>query len=584
MTGIANVIEWAQLVEWTLLALAAANVWRRHRTSSATWLALTFSALALVVIVGRLLPEDQSEPTIVLRLLLVVLALFPYLLYRFVTSMVERRRWAWVAAHVLTAALIIWMLIIPSLPQPGEPRTGAFIVFLVLFLSQWSFLLGRVAWRLWRAGAGQPSVARKRMRTMALAASILAAVLVSSSAESDDETQASNVATSALGLLAAPLFFIGFDPPKFLRLLWRQREDAALRTAEVNLVQATSREDVANAWLPRVSELVGGEGAVLFDVDGSVLAIHKFSSADIEAARQLVSEDDPRYDAVERGAHRVLAMRNGTLVVGTGPLTPFFGEDELRMLASSSVVADLSLGRARLFELEREAGDAMRDFVAIASHDLRTPVTVIAGFTELMQDQWDTVTDEQKQEFLGAIARQVHHLDRLIGDLLTVSKLDVRELDVFRQPVDVRDVVQTVVGELDVDVTVRDPSGGSVRAFADPDHLSRMVRNYLANAVTYGSPPYSLDIALEDGDVIVCVRDAGQGVPDEFAPRLFEKFARADKKKSKSVHGTGLGLSIVRGLARSNGGDAWYERNQPVGACFCFKVPTSDSDIKSAHA
>ena len=80
------------------------------------------------------------------------------------------------------------------------------------------------------------------------------------------------------------------------------------------------------------------------------------------------------------------------------------------------------------------------------------------------------------------------------------------------------------------------------------------------------------------------VRDAGPGVPDDFVPRLFEKFARLDKKKSKSVQGTGLGLSIVRGLADNNGGEAWYEPNQPAGACFCFRLPVATVTNEVAHA
>jgi signal transduction histidine kinase len=334
-----------------------------------------------------------------------------------------------------------------------------------------------------------------------------------------------------------------------------------------------------------VSELVGGKGAVLFDMDRTVLANHNFPMTEIEDARTLLPPSDaPRYDAVGVGPYRVLTMHNGWLVVAIGPLTPFFADDELQMLGASSVVADLSLGRARLFELERQTGDAMRDFVAIASHDLRTPVTVIAGFADLMQMQWDAVTDDEKRDYLKAISRQVTHLRRLIDDLLTVSKLDVRELDVFRQSVDVEHVVREVIDELASDAEVHvDGSATDTHAFADADHVSRMIRNYLANAKTYGQPPVSVEIASDGASVIVRVRDHGPGVPDEFIPRLFEKFSRLDKKKSKAVGGTGLGLSIVAGLATSNGGDAWYEPNQPTGACFCLRLPAAPVSSRAAH-
>jgi signal transduction histidine kinase len=588
VTKLAEIIRWVQLAEWTLLAAAAVNLWRRNRSPSATWLALTFGSIAVVVVAGFALPEDPTALTLALRLLLAVLALFPYLLYRFVTSMVARRRWAWIAAHVLTAGSIVGSFLIPSLPQPGEARTPGFTILLIAFLAQWGFLLMRVSWLLWRAGsAGQPVVARKRMRTMAVGASMLVLILVASGAGSSGAQDGPiDIALSALGLIAAPLFFLGFDPPRTLRLVWRQREEADLRTAEIGLVRAVSRTEVASAWLPRVSELVGGQGAVIFDMDETVLAAHNFPDGEVAHARDLLPPaDSARYDAVEVGPYRVVTMHNGWLVVSIGALTPFFGDDELRMLGASSVVADLALGRARLFELERQAGEAMRDFVAIASHDLRTPVTVIAGFTDLMQMQWNTVTDEEKQDYLRAIARQVTHLSRLIDDLLTVSKLDVRELDVFRQPVDVERIAHEVVEELGNEATVIVAGAAAhVRAWADSDHVSRMIRNYLANAKTYGRAPISVEIGREDSSVVVRVRDAGSGVPADFVGNLFEKFARLDKKKSKAVGGTGLGLSIVRGLATNNGGDAWYEPNEPAGSVFCVRLPLAAPSHETAHA
>ena len=584
---LAEAIRLVQVAEWALLALAALNLWRTRRTSATTWLALTFCALALVVLAGLALPDGHTETTLLVRALVALLALFPYFLFRFVHTMVACARLAWITTHVLTVAAIAGAFLVTSIARPGDPRTPDYVVFVVVFVVQWAYLLSSAAWRLWRAGSRQPAVARKRMRTMAAAASLLAlAILTSASGSSAGaEPGAVELVQSAIGLLAAPLFLLGFDPPRFLRVLWRQREEADLRSTEIGLVRAVSRPDVANAWLPSVSELVGGNGAVIFDMDRSVLANHNFPEDEIQrASAMLPSADTPRYDAVEVGPYRILTMHNGWLVVAVGPLTPFFGDDELRMLGASSVVADLSLGRARLFELERQATDAIRDFVAIASHDLRTPVTVIAGFSDLMQMQWDTISDEDKRDYLRAISRQVTHLRRLIDDLLTVSKLDVRELDVFPQPVDLARIAHDVVEEAGIDADVRiDASVDEYRALADAEHVSRMLRNYLANAQTYGRPPVTVEVGREDGSLVVRVRDHGPGVPDEFVPKLFEKFSRLDKKKSKAVGGTGLGLSIVAGLAASNGGAAWYEPNHPTGATFCFKLPTATMPTEAAH-
>ena len=111
----------------------------------------------------------------------------------------------------------------------------------------------------------------------------------------------------------------------------------------------------------------------------------------------------------------------------------------------------------------------------------------------------------------------------------------------------------------------------------DADLLKRILRNYLTNAFNYGADPIELSARPVNGWIEFRIADSGEGVPPEFVPRLFEKFARADKKISKASQGTGLGLSIVRGLARAMGGDAFYESNRPSEAVFGVRLPTSSA-------
>ena len=106
------------------------------------------------------------------------------------------------------------------------------------------------------------------------------------------------------------------------------------------------------------------------------------------------------------------------------------------------------------------------------------------------------------------------------------------------------------------------------RVLADPDHLHQMLTNYVANALKYGRAPYTIDSRMDNGFVEIRVSDRGDGVPEAFVPRLFERFAQAGQGDG----GTGLGLSIVRGLAVAQGGDAWYEPCEPHGGCFGIRL------------
>ena len=112
-------------------------------------------------------------------------------------------------------------------------------------------------------------------------------------------------------------------------------------------------------------------------------------------------------------------------------------------------------------------------------------------------------------------------------------------------------------------------------AVVDPAHLTRILDNYVGNAVKYGDPPICIEAELVGDFVELRVRDHGPGVPPELVPRLFTKFDRGDTPATRATHGTGLGLSIVKGLAEANHGDARYQRNEPNGGCFVVRLPAA---------
>ncbi len=217
--------------------------------------------------------------------------------------------------------------------------------------------------------------------------------------------------------------------------------------------------------------------------------------------------------------------------------------------------------------------EALREFVAIASHDLRGPLTGILGMASLLNRRWSDIDTQRRIEMLSSIERQGHVLARLIDDLLTVSRIEAGQIDTAIELITLRKAVKTLVddttaGDAEVEIV-----GDDLAVACDGDHLRRIVGNYLVNALKYGEAPIRVEIRDAGPWAEIRVCDCGDGVPEELVPRLFGKFARGERSREKG--GTGLGLSIVKGLARANGGEAWYEPNEPRGSCFGVRLRKS---------
>ena len=271
------------------------------------------------------------------------------------------------------------------------------------------------------------------------------------------------------------------------------------------------------------------------------------------------------------------------VLVGTGPVqVPARRKDgSLREISLS--LTDVSDGTSKRYvlavvrdvttvvEAERtlqRMNEAMRDFVATASHDLRTPLTTVLGFARTLRDHPDTLGADERDSCIDAIVRGATQATRLVDDLLTLSQLQAGVIATYVEAVPVAAVAREAAARsgVEADVDVDD----SVTVAADAHHLERILGNYLTNAARYGRPPIRITDATEDGHVVLRVCDAGDGVPADFEPRLFTAFARVEPATGE---GTGLGLSIIKGLAEANRGDVLYERLPAGGVCFGVRLP-----------
>lgn len=222
----------------------------------------------------------------------------------------------------------------------------------------------------------------------------------------------------------------------------------------------------------------------------------------------------------------------------------------------------------------RAANESIRGFIDVAAHDLRSPLASIAGFSALLTDDDVDLHDEEARAAISSINRQSAHMGRLIDDLLTMSSIDGGGLAPHPEEVNVAEAIDECVrsdSALSQVVSISCPP--DLVALADPHHLTRILDNYLQNALKYGAAPIQVVAARVGDQVEIRVLDHGPGVPGQFAPSLFGKFARAHTPSTRALPGTGLGLSIVRGLAEANGGRAEYEPNQPHGSCFIVRLP-----------
>ncbi|MCW2956014.1 MAG: Sensory box histidine kinase/response regulator [Thermoleophilia bacterium] len=576
-------LRYANVSLFCLLAVVAAHRWHSLRQQAALWVTSTFVVLALVSLIGLVLPENSDSAGVeqLGKLNIALLGLFPFCLYRFGLAFSTPSRVIKLIGAGFTVAITTWTLALPYVPETGEARPMWFEVWLWAFLAHWTVLSTIVAVRLWREGHDQPGAVRNRMRMMALAAATLAvALIIAGSANSP----AMGIVTQLVGMASGVLFLLGYAPPRALRMAWRHKEQEAVNEATQKLMSATSASELELDLLPRVVALIGGRGAAIVDSFGEPLALHGVSRDEVEGA--LASSGGTDTDATIR-----LEFPYGSLVVWTTAYTPLFGDEELSMLRSLGVFMGLALERQQYVHglqaseaVSREEAGALRvttaqlreadrlksQYLAMAAHELRTPLTAIAGFSSTMLNMWDRLKPSETHEFVSIIDGQTARLMRLVDDLLTLSRIEAGVLASRPKPLDVSLVVRQTVRELGADqVDVRCPDGLTV--LADDDQFRQIVVNYVSNAIKYGAEPIYVSATTLDGFVCVSVCDSGVGVPDEFVPRLFERFSRDGSRSD--LEGTGLGLSIVRGLAEAQGGEAWYEPHEPHGSCFKLKVP-----------
>jgi two-component system phosphate regulon sensor histidine kinase PhoR len=287
------------------------------------------------------------------------------------------------------------------------------------------------------------------------------------------------------------------------------------------------------------------------------LAIQKFVTRSLKSRTPV--EDDV---TVYRNGERILNIKSAPLL-DVGP-------EPIGMLIVFSDVTQL-----------RRLEDMRRDFVANVSHEIKTPLTAIKGFVETLH-QHPVESPEESNRFLGIISKHVDRLNTIIEDLLMLSRIENEgeRGEIKHEKSRLRDILHNAVQicrpRAD-EKRIRIELGGDegLSAMVDPVLLEQAVVNLLDNAVKYSDPEKSVRILARtvEHEIQIQVQDHGIGIEKKHLPRLFERFYRVDKARSRALGGTGLGLSIVKHIAQAHGGQVTVDSTVGEGSVFTIHLP-----------
>ncbi|MBS0663398.1 MAG: PAS domain-containing protein [Verrucomicrobia bacterium] len=371
---------------------------------------------------------------------------------------------------------------------------------------------------------------------------------------------------------------------KVLRL---RAADAAAHAREIAVLRSAHGQELED-HRHRLETLLDSmiEGLIVLDPQGRIVLTNRAAETLFGFSRQMVGGtllEAVRHHEVAAVAARVATERailDHELRL-EGPPARILQVNAVALHDSTGVAAGSMLVFHDLTRL-RELEGARQEFVANVSHELRTPLSLIKGAAETLID--GAKADASALErLLPIIDRQADRLTLLIDDLLLLAKLDSGRIELRLEAAPLQGAVQEVFGDLAKRAEARGvrlenqvPAG--LRAEADPNRLRQVLSNLVDNGIKYGRSGGQLTVTaqrLADGQVEVCVRDDGPGIPPESLGRVFERFYRVDKARSREQGGTGLGLAIVKHVVQAHGGQVRVESELGQGAAFYFMLPAA---------
>ena len=220
---------------------------------------------------------------------------------------------------------------------------------------------------------------------------------------------------------------------------------------------------------------------------------------------------------------------------------------------------------------------AKKDFVSNVSHELKTPLSVLKGVIETLENE---EKDNNKRKFLNMALKRIDQMDSLVNDLLILARLEAQEYKVIKTEINLRRLVNHTFEDIfyiakEKKVKLINNVSTNLKILGDENKLSILLKNLVENAVKYNKENGLVEVNgyKQNGYIVIEVKDTGIGIPSKSLPLIFERFYRVDKSRSRSVGGTGLGLSIVKHITEAHNGKIEVESKINKGTIFRIYIP-----------
>ncbi len=336
-------------------------------------------------------------------------------------------------------------------------------------------------------------------------------------------------------------------------------------------------DGVINSWNPAAERMFGYTEAE---------AVGKHISLIIPPDR--LSEEDVIIGNISQGRkvdhfETVRMTKNGGMIPISVTISPITNNSG-RVIGASKIARDISEHlnaqeeKARLFEQVKALNDKKDEFIGLASHELKTPLTSINGYLQLLSNM---ITDEKGKWFVDKTRLQVKKLNALVSDLLDVSSIEAGKLRFTEERFDIRQVLESVIelfahGNHNYHINL-ETEISELYINGDAHRVEQVINNLLTNAIRYapGSNQIIITLSREKNDVKIGVRDFGVGIPPEKLKHIFSRFYRVDEA-NPNVSGLGIGLYLSQQIITRHKGKIWAESEPGVGSTFWFTLPLGE--------